>query len=965
MNLKKLFALMLSILFVATLSAQTKKVSTNKLIKTLEKNKKTGVTFVSDINLNGIEVLENQTLVIPSLKNETINFVTKIDTEFLIERIKYKNSQLFKVEFVLQNENTKTYEITKIHNIETVKEYNTRIEKEKIEEEKRLAAERQANLQKLPVQVINYEITSLNISESSWLPSQIQDKFKSNLQSYLGMKTVVDSKAEASLKKLQAESENAGRDENTAIELGKITTAKFALFTKIRKVGANYVIAVDFTDLTTGEQLASCMSKEYSKAEYLYGNTGAIDEITLALAEKLGIKVSDLNKNYLTSGSSSFSVDEQLALAKENEAKFNQMMANYDAELAELAKSNDINAIQNKKRIEAEKALLQEKQNAEIKRQAELQAQKERAEADKKLEAERSIALKTQRDKLAQDAAAKASEVRKLKMEKQGVLGQINVIESKKKALVEIRQGVENRSIELFNQMEADIKSEFERITNKSYSTVELGSDGKPTEQALTRREKQRIAKYDELHKNFYADCESVKQATMPQQNALLQEIIQDQTNLTKLRTVSSMGDELKVSFGPYEGSKNGWNAYLSVYSDGILVYTDTVIVSYEAVAGKKAPNMETELNDAVIEEYTNNVDMYNSLLTRGDPILYFVLEYSVKSKSEDKPSEYDFTYKNLKVYNTLSDKIVQNIAINKTEAKVMNPKQDLRIYDGIVEKEENVCLAVKDYITSLNEKIDTVVFDVIVEVFELAKRYHLEFNASYNLYSALKFKFVEISGKKINMFQTEITQYIYEIVMGENPSYFKGDGKPPAEGELQEKRPVECVSFYDAIYFCNKLSTMFGLVPVYSVDGIPDVTKWNYVPHKDYKLKGKIEQNLNANGYRLPTFAEWKYATRGGEDFKYAGSNNIDEIAWCYKNSNNKTHEVGKKKANGYGLFDMTGNVREWCWDPFLGSDYRYNGGGSWDEGEGYSEVVREYHCIEAENRGKELGFRIVCSDQ
>ena len=110
MKLKKIFAFMLSILFVAALSAQTKKVATNKLIKTLEKNTKTGVTFVSDINLNGIEVLENQTLVIPSLKNETINFVAKIETEFLIERIKYNNSQFFKVEFVLQNENTKTYE---------------------------------------------------------------------------------------------------------------------------------------------------------------------------------------------------------------------------------------------------------------------------------------------------------------------------------------------------------------------------------------------------------------------------------------------------------------------------------------------------------------------------------------------------------------------------------------------------------------------------------------------------------------------------------------------------------------------------------------------------------------------------------------------------------------------------------------------------------------------------------------
>ena len=814
------------------------------------------------------------------------------------------------------------------------------------------------------VQVVTQEVVNLNASESAWLPLQIQDKLKSNLQSYLGMKTVVDSKAESTLKKLQAASEEVGRDENAAIELGKITTAKYGLFTKVRKTGENYVVSVDFTDLTTGEQLASCMSKEYSKAEYLYGNTGAVDEITLALADQLGIKVSELNKNYLTSGSTSFSVDEQLALAKENEAQYKKMMANYDAELAELAKSNDINAIQNQKRIEAEKALLQEKQNAEKNRQAELQAQKERAEADKKLEAERSIELITQRDKLAQEAAAKAAEVRKLKMEKQGVLGQINVIESKKKALVEIRQGVENRSIELFNQMEADIKSEFERITNKSYSTVELGSDGKPTDQALTRRENQRIAKYDELHQKFYADCESVKQATMSQQNALLQEIIQDQTNLTKLRTVSSMGDELKVSFGPYEGSKNGWNAYLSLYSDGILVYTDTVIVSYEAVAGKKAPNMETELNDAVIEEYTNNVDMYNSLLTRGDPILYFELEYSVNAKSEDNPSEYDFTYKNLKVYNTLSDKIVQNIAINKTESKVMNPKQDLRIYDGIVEKEKNVCLAVKDYITSLNEKIDTVAFDEnkkkeVVEVFELAKRNHLEFNTFYKFYDALKF--VEISGKKINMLQTEVTQYIYEFVMGENPSYFKGDGEPPAEGELQEKRPVEDVSFYDAIYFCNKLSTMFGLVPVYSVDGIADVTKWDYEPHYGESLYGRrIEQNLNANGFRLPTVEEWNYAYY---DYSYAGSSNIDETAWYYKNSSNKTHEVGKKKANEYGLYDMCGNVTEWCWDSLDTKNPAWYRGGSYHNSAERCKGGNTYSSNESTGRYKTIGFRIVCN--
>ena len=95
-------------------------------------------------------------------------------------------------------------------------------------------------------------------------------------------------------------------------------------------------------------------------------------------------------------------------------------------------------------------------------------------------------------------------------MEKQGVLGQINILESKKKALVEIRQSVESRSRELYDQLVKDRKSEEGRIRSKAYSTVELGSDGKPTAQALERREKQVIKSYEDLTNKFFFDCESV-----------------------------------------------------------------------------------------------------------------------------------------------------------------------------------------------------------------------------------------------------------------------------------------------------------------------------------------------------------------------------------------------------------------------------------------------------------------------
>ena len=916
--MKKYITLLLISLFSISLFAQTK-VDAKKIGKTLEKNKDATAVFTCDMSLSGMKVANDGTVILSVLAKNKVKIVSGMDMTNIAERLNYANKVTYLVTFETNDLSSKSYSITKIDGIETLEQYKERLvqeEKRKAEEAKaKWERERLENLTKHPVQVVNQEVVNISGAESAWLPGQIQDKLKSNLQEYLGMKTVVDSKSETALKKLQAESESAARDESTAIELGKITTAKFAVFTKVRKTGSGYTISVDFTDLTTGEQMASCSSKEYSKAEYLYGSTGAVDELTLALANKLNINITELNKNLLTSGSANFSVDAQLALAKQNEEQYQKMMKDYDAELSKLMISNDINAIQNKNRIEAEKALLVEKQNAEKKRQEELKAQMARAAEDEKLEAERSIALKTQRDQMAKDAAAKAAEVRKLKMEKQGVLGQINVIESKKKALVEIRRGVENRSQELYDQLLKDKASEESRIRNKSYSTVELGSDGKPTEQAKQRRENQVIKSNEDLTNKFFADCESVKQSTMAQQDALLAEIRTDQKTLATTRTVSSMGDELKVSYGKYEGSKNGWNAYLSLYSDGILLYTDNFIVNYEVLSGKKAPDMATELDDAVIEEYTNNVDMYNSLLTRGDPIIYFEIDYNVIAEGDEKPSQYKFNFSKIRVINTVSGKVTQTSSLNKIKPRTMKPEWDLREVDGIVAKEKR--------------------------------------DIGFTKLNSTRSRMVSIPGTGYSMLNTEVPQKLYTSVMDSNPSYYKGDNNP-----------VEGVSWYDAIYFCNKLSKKLGCTPVYAVDGKTDVATWNYTPHKGDSIRGQVTQNTKASGFRLPTEEEWGYAARGGQFHRYSGSSSLDKVGWDYYNSGGKTHPVAQKKANGYGLYDMSGNVCEWCWDfcPYEGGG-RINRGGSceWNN-DGYCKVDR-WQQSDADSCYDNLGFRIVCS--
>ena len=242
----------------------------------------------------------------------------------------------------------------------------------------------------------------------------------------------------------------------------------------------------------------------------------------------------------------------------------------------------------------------------------------------------------------------------------------------------------------------------------------------------------------------------------------------------------------------------------------------------------------------------------------------------------------------------------------------------------------------------------------------------------------------VFVSGRSITISDMyvcdhEVTRGEFKELMGTDPStasaYDKDGNKLTGDAVLNN--PVNYVNWYAAIAYCNKLSLKENLTPCYSVSGVTDWENLAYslIPTSSNCTWDELTYDKEADGYRLPTEAEWEWLARGGENYTYAGSNTVDDVAWYTTNTNGKgSREVKTKQANGYGLYDMSGNVYEWCYDWYgtvssstadtgaSSGSSRVLRGGSWYNNDNNCQVSNRNNN-NPNNRNNNYGFRVVRS--
>ena len=361
--------------------------------------------------------------------------------------------------------------------------------------------------------------------EESWIPSAVRRKIEANFYDYSSF-VIVDAQNERTIKELQAKSDSFAYDEDSTLQLGKLLSAEYALFSTITKANKKYILSASITDLTTGIKVASSTTESVEESVNLFEGSGcSANFVTVKLCEDLDIFLSSVDKYELLQGNS-ISDDEEINVTKNELQNYQDKISELDKQIGDLSYSSDLDSETKKARIEAEKLIIEQQEKIAQAKLERLQLQQEKILQDERDQLSRTDEQRKKIQDLSREVELKAEELRKTKIKNLSLDEQIAVIESKKQTLVEIRNSMKEQRENIKKLAEDTYKTDAAKIDDVPLRKGELDANGNMLPSIKQKRDKEKAALREKIDKALHKDLQEFEKDVLSQEDELLKSIV-------------------------------------------------------------------------------------------------------------------------------------------------------------------------------------------------------------------------------------------------------------------------------------------------------------------------------------------------------------------------------------------------------------------------------------------------------
>lgn len=528
------------------------------------------------------------------------------------------------------------------------------------------------------VAVFNPETHGISDDEQNWLPASIRRKLESNINSYTDL-VIIDVQNEAAIKNLQKQSEGLRYDQESKIELGKMVSAEYAVFSNLTKVNGKYILSAQITNLSTGVSMSSVTCDSVSDCSLLFeGSSNSVNVITVKFCHDLGYPLSAIDEYTLLQGKN-LSSDEQVTMAQKEVQAYNEKKAELEKKLNDIAASTERDKEAKKAKLDAQKQLLEQQQEIAREKYERLKKNQEQLIKDKQDQIARTAEQKKRIDEETASVEKQAALLRSKTLEGYGLDGQIAIIEAKKQVLVEIRSNVKKQEDMIIEQATAEYRKEAKKIDELPLRNAEKDGNGNMLPEVKMQRQAMKKQIKTEIEDRATKDVELLYSRIEEQESSILKTIDTDLQLLRKVRTVSSLQDSRILSVANYAGDKYTWLADAKLYILDYCIFNQSADISYSKLSGKE-PVKANGKNLSEYNDYLDTVDMYDYMFRRQIPVVSLEIDYRVEALGDDRPSCYRVSILEFRYVDTKTGKVIQKIVpVSSSYIFKLKPATDLR----------------------------------------------------------------------------------------------------------------------------------------------------------------------------------------------------------------------------------------------------------------------------------------------